>query len=73
MIISRTDDRVTVEISDDGRGGADPAHGSGLSGLADRVQALDGELTIQSPDGVGTTVRARFIIRPQPADRSPQT
>ena len=63
VTISRTDDRVTVEISDDGRGGADPAHGSGLSGLADRVQALDGELTIQSPAGEGTRVRAEFYSR----------
>ena len=63
VTISRTDDRVTVEISDDGRGGADPAHGSGLSGLADRVEALDGKLEIESPAGKGTTVRAEFYSR----------
>ena len=63
VTISRTDDRVTVEISDDGRGGADPAHGSGLSGLADRVEAIDGKLEIESPAGKGTTVRAEFYSR----------
>ena len=50
-------DRLTVEIADDGEGGADPA-GSGLTGLRHRVEALDGALTVTSPAGVGTTVRA---------------
>jgi signal transduction histidine kinase len=50
--------RVTVEIS--GAGGADAARGSGLSGLADRVAALDGRLEIVSPAGAGTTVRAEI-------------
>jgi signal transduction histidine kinase len=49
---------VTVEVSDDGVGGADPEHGSGLRGLADRVAALDGSLEVDSPAGRGTTVRA---------------
>ena len=43
---------------DDGVGGADPAAGSGLRGLADRVAALDGRLEVESPTGRGTTVRA---------------
>jgi PAS domain S-box-containing protein len=50
--------RVTVEVRDDGRGGADPARGSGLLGLGDRVAALDGTFEVLSPVGVGTTVRA---------------
>ena len=47
-----------VEVSDDGAGGADPAGGSGLRGLEDRVAALDGILTVESPAGGGTRIRA---------------
>ena len=54
------DGRLLVEVRDNGRGGADPGRGSGLRGLADRVAALDGELTIVSPPGEGTLVRASF-------------
>jgi len=53
-------ERVTVEVRDDGRGGANAAGGSGLLGLADRVDTLDGHLTIASPNRGGTTVRAEF-------------
>jgi signal transduction histidine kinase len=56
--VSREDGRVCVRVSDDGVGGADPASGSGLHGLADRVAALDGRLDVTSPPGEGTTVRA---------------
>jgi len=51
---------VRVEIADDGRGGADPTagNGTGLRGLADRVEALGGQLAVESPPGQGTTVRA---------------
>ena len=49
-----------VEITDDGIGGA-PAHGgSGLTGLTDRVAALGGQLTITSPAGHGTRIRAEL-------------
>jgi signal transduction histidine kinase len=51
---------ATVEVFDDGVGGADPSAGSGLRGLADRVNALGGRLDIQSPAGEGTRVRARI-------------
>ena len=54
----RQDGRVVVEVADDGVGGADPSRGSGLRGLADRVEALDGKLEVESPVGAGTTVRA---------------
>ena len=50
-------DRLTIEVSDDGHGGADPA-GNGLTGLRHRVEALDGALTVTSPAGDGTTIRA---------------
>jgi signal transduction histidine kinase len=49
---------LVVEVSDDGRGGADPALGSGLRGLRDRVEAIGGTLEATSPVGGGTTVRA---------------
>lgn len=51
-------DRLTIAVRDDGHGGADPARGSGLRGLTDRVAALGGQLAIESPPGGGTTVRA---------------
>jgi signal transduction histidine kinase len=56
--VRRMNGSVTVEVRDDGVGGADPAAGSGLRGLADRVSALDGRLDVESPPGGGTTVRA---------------
>jgi len=52
------DEGLVVEVRDDGVGGADPGSGSGLSGLADRVEAVDGSLSVESPAGAGTTVRA---------------
>ena len=60
---------ATVEVRDDGSGGVDPARGSGLSGLADRVSALGGTLEIESPVGAGTTIRAR-IPATAPGDAS---
>jgi signal transduction histidine kinase len=51
-------DRLVVEVRDDGIGGAPARGGSGLTGLADRVAALGGRLTITSPPGGGTTMRA---------------
>jgi PAS domain S-box-containing protein len=59
------DETVTTEVSDDGVGGADPARGSGLRGLADRVEALDGLLEVESPVGGGTRVRVDLpLTRP---------
>src|SRR3954471_10325131 len=49
---------VTVDVRDDGAGGADPAAGSGLRGLSDRIAALDGVLEVASPPGGGTVVKA---------------
>ncbi len=69
----RSNGRVSVEVSDDGVGGADAARGSGLRGLADRVAALDGTLSLDSPAGRGTRVHAeipvheRLAARPRPA------
>jgi PAS domain S-box-containing protein len=52
------DGSLVVEVRDDGVGGADADSGSGLSGLADRVAACDGSLSVESPPGEGTLVRA---------------
>jgi signal transduction histidine kinase len=54
---------MTVAVRDDGRGGVDPARGSGLTGLADRVSALGGALEIESEAGEGSTIRARIPVR----------
>jgi signal transduction histidine kinase len=56
--VRRLNGHAVVEVRDDGVGGADPASGTGLRGLADRVAALDGQLRIESPTGGGTVVRA---------------
>jgi signal transduction histidine kinase len=52
--------RLTVEVADDGIGGANIAGGSGLRGLADRVEALGGRFAVSSPQGRGTTLRAEI-------------
>jgi signal transduction histidine kinase len=57
-------DALLVEIVDDGSGGADPASGTGLRGLADRVDALGGRLEVDSPPGAGTCVSARLPLHP---------
>ncbi|WP_457028943.1 sensor domain-containing protein [Kitasatospora sp. P5_F3] len=51
------DGRLAVEVSDDGHGGADPARGTGLTGLADRLAVVDGTLAVSSPPGGPTLLR----------------
>jgi signal transduction histidine kinase len=58
--VTRRNGRAIVEVADDGVGGADPAKGTGLRGLADRVEALDGTLAVESQPGVGTRIRAEI-------------
>jgi signal transduction histidine kinase len=60
VAVRRRNGRVTVDVSDDGIGGADAARGSGLRGLADRVAALDGTLSVESPAGRGTRLHAEL-------------
>jgi len=55
-------DLVAVLIADDGTGGADPSSGSGLKGIADRVEALGGRLRVQSPAGRGTRLLAKIPV-----------
>jgi signal transduction histidine kinase len=57
--VGRRNGLLAVEITDDGQGGADPA-GNGLAGLRRRVEALDGTLTVDSPAGGPTTIRAEL-------------
>lgn len=58
--VQRENGLATIEIRDDGVGGADINAGTGLRGLQDRVAALDGKLVIESVSGSGTTIRAEF-------------
>jgi signal transduction histidine kinase len=60
--VERLNGRAVVEVVDDGKGGADPTQGSGLRGLVDRVEALDGRLAVESPVGAGTRVRAEIPL-----------
>ena len=58
--VQRADGRAVVEVADDGAGGADQTRGTGLRGLADRVDALGGKLRVESPEGRGTVVCAEI-------------
>jgi len=64
VLVRRVGGEVVVEIVDNGAGGADEELGTGLRGLADRVEALGGRLRIWSPDGGGTRVRAEIPCVP---------
>ena len=60
--LSERPGRLHVVVTDDGAGGADPSHGTGLGGLVDRVEALGGTLTVFSPTGGGTSVVAELPL-----------
>jgi signal transduction histidine kinase len=60
VAVRKVNGHVTVDVTDDGVGGANAAQGSGLRGLADRVAALDGTLSIESPTGRGTRLHAEI-------------
>ena len=59
VMVERANGHVTIEVADDGVGGADAGNGSGLRGLEDRLAALDGTLWLESPVGQGTRLRAQ--------------
>jgi signal transduction histidine kinase len=61
------DGRLWVSVRDDGLGGADPAYGSGLEGLKDRIEAFGGTITLDSPSGEGTTLVAQLPLPEHPA------
>ncbi len=62
---------LSIDVRDDGSGGADPAHGTGLTGLLDRVEASDGTLTITSPPTLGTTLHVTLPLGDLAADHRP--
>ncbi|MCK2142965.1 MULTISPECIES: sensor histidine kinase [Streptomyces] len=67
----RTGDRLLLRVEDDGRGGARPAGGTGLSGLAERLDAVDGVFTLASPEGGPTVATAELPWRARPANEQP--
>ena len=62
-VVATATDELTVSVTDDGPGGADATRGTGLAGLAERVETLGGWLSVQSASGHGTTVRATLSGR----------
>ena len=62
VTVSASQDRLRVEITDDGLGGADPGRGSGLRGLADRVETFGGTLQLESHQGRGTRLAAEIPL-----------
>jgi signal transduction histidine kinase len=71
VTVRRADGVVRIEIADDGVGGADASRGSGLSGIGDRVAALDGTIVVDSPPGEGTRVCVEMPCVAQAAPGSP--
>ena len=63
LLLAQAGDMLVLEVRDDGHGGADPAGGSGLTGLADRVAAVGGRLLLASPPGGPTLVRVELPWR----------
>lgn len=62
VTVGQTNGYALVEVADDGVGGADPARGSGLRGLSDRLASLSGKLDVDSPPGAGTRIRAEIPL-----------
>ena len=62
LSVTIRDGRLTVVVADDGVGGADPTRGTGLQGLADRVEALGGTLNVASAVGAGTRLAAEIPV-----------
>jgi len=60
LLLAQAGDMLVLEVRDDGHGGADPAHGTGLTGLADRVAAVGGRLLLASPAGGPTLIRVEL-------------
>jgi signal transduction histidine kinase len=62
MAVERTDGTLHLFVRDDGVGGADPARGSGLIGLSDRLEAMSGSISVESPVGAGTSVQVSLPL-----------
>jgi signal transduction histidine kinase len=68
VTVEQRDALLHLSIRDDGIGGADPTRGSGLIGLRDRVQALDGSIKVNSHPGEGTAILVELPLQPNPLD-----
>jgi signal transduction histidine kinase len=66
IVIEEAEGTLTVQVRDDGVGGADASRGSGLTGLRDRVEAVGGSMTLDSTPGAGTVLTVLL-----PASRIP--
>ena len=62
VTVERRNGVASVEVADDGIGGADPRAGTGLRGLADRIEALGGRLEVESPATGGTRLWAQMPV-----------
>ena len=62
ILVHSAENQLTLEITDNGQGGADPAGGTGITGLEERANAVGGSLTLDSPPGGPTTLRARLPL-----------
>jgi signal transduction histidine kinase len=62
VTVTETGGRLVIVVADEGGGGADPAQGSGLRGLGDRVAAIGGTMDVSSPVGRGTTVTVELPL-----------
>ena len=69
VAVAVDDGALRVDVRDDGRGGADPAEGSGLLGLRDRVEAIGGTMRLTSPPGAGTALSVELPLADQAARR----
>ena len=67
MSLATRDGSLLLSVRDDGIGGADPARGSGLAGLTDRVEALGGSIRLHSAAGAGTRITAHLPLEYEPA------
>jgi signal transduction histidine kinase len=63
VILEEQDSTLRLSVNDDGAGGAEPRRGSGLIGLRDRIEALDGSIAVTSPAGHGTLIQ---VVLPLP-------
>ena len=62
VTVRGTDERVNIEVSDDGVGGVTPGLGTGIAGLYDRLTAVDGTMALRSPLGGGTTAQIELPV-----------
>jgi signal transduction histidine kinase len=67
VTVELRDGSLWVSVRDDGVGGADPARGSGLVGLTDRIEVFGGTIKLDSPSGGGTTLVAQLPLTEHPA------